>query len=170
MTTPATAIQVQWLTKAEAAKRLDVSERRILEFAQAGVLESAKQRDPASGQMATVIHAGAVERFKDQRDQPRPAEPRDPQAVAVHRAAVKKPAEPGGIAPPQTAAQPAPLCAWLTLEQAETYTGLPASELLSYIKVGNLLALDVGVRPGGRYRVKRADLDAIEGMRFAGDS
>jgi len=29
-----------------------------------------------------------------------------------------------------------------------------------------LPALDVGVRPGGRYRVRRADLDALKGEQL----
>jgi hypothetical protein len=33
------------------------------------------------------------------------------------------------------------------------------------VEAGELAALDVGVRPGGHWRVRRLDVDAIEGKR-----
>lgn len=50
---------------------------------------------------------------------------------------------------------------WLTVEEASVYSGLPASYLLRQIEDGCLAAIDVGIRPGGRYRVARRDLDTI---------
>jgi len=50
---------------------------------------------------------------------------------------------------------------WLSLPEAAAYTGLPQSTLRKLIASRKLLALDVGPRPGGRWRVKRSDLDAI---------
>lgn len=55
---------------------------------------------------------------------------------------------------------------WLTLAEAAAAThGLPESFLLGLIHAGELPCCDVGVRPGGRYRVKRRDLEAIDGTR-----
>lgn len=53
---------------------------------------------------------------------------------------------------------------WVTAEQAASITGLPASVLAGLIKSAALKAIDCGPRPGGRYRIKRSDLDALEGM------
>ena len=62
------------------------------------------------------------------------------------------------------AAAPAP-AAWLTLAEAETFIGLPEAFLAAQIRAGKLAALDVGVRPGGRWRVSKRDLEAIAGER-----
>jgi excisionase family DNA binding protein len=150
-----------WITKEQAAKQLAVrrngskpqpiSPRRILEFTQMGVLRSAKQRDPRSGQMMTVVSAADVERFRQERENPPtlPAIPNEPRPRLL------------GSAPKQDAgANHRP---WLTLFQAEDYTGLPETFLQSLIDHGTLPALNVGIRPGGRWRVKRTDLDAIAG-------
>lgn len=83
-----------WITKEEAAKILAVSRngrkpqpisaRRILEFTQMNVLRSAKQRDPHSGQMMTVVSAADVERFRQERANPvtLPAVPNEPSCDA----------------------------------------------------------------------------------------
>jgi len=55
---------------------------------------------------------------------------------------------------------------FLTIAEAADYIRLPASWLLAGIKSGDLPAIDAGVREGGRWRVKRRDLDAIEGKRI----
>lgn len=158
-----------WITKEEAAKILAVSRngrkpqpisaRRILEFTQMNVLRSAKQRDPHSGQMMTVVSAADVERFRQERANPvtLPAVPNEPKSKSKLL-----------LAAPQAPAAPvAHTRAWLTLAQAEDYTGLPDTFLQSLIDQGTLPALNVGVRAGGRYRVKRTDLDAIEGGVFS---
>lgn len=60
--------------------------------------------------------------------------------------------------------EPAVLRPWLTLADAADYSGLPASYLFGLIEAGELKARDVGVRPGGRWRIRKLDLDAIEGV------
>lgn len=152
-----------WITKEEAAKLLAISrngrkpqplsERRILEYTKSGALSSAKQRH-RSGQQMVVVSRADVLRLKQERENPPalPAIPNEPR--------------PKLLAAPKTATPPlaiVPGCAWLTLEEAEAYTGLPATFLASRIDAGALPALNVGIRAGGRYRVKRADLDAIQG-------
>jgi excisionase family DNA binding protein len=72
------------------------------------------------------------------------------------------------MAPPQLTSavtNEAPL-RWITLDEAEQYLGLPATVLRDLIEDGILPAIDVGIRAGGRWRVKRADLDAIEGEKI----
>jgi len=59
--------------------------------------------------------------------------------------------------------------AWLTVEEAAHYSGLPASFLISLIEERRLGAIDVGEGPpGGRYRVARCALDAISAPRLPG--
>lgn len=154
-----------WITKKEAAKLLPVSrngrkpqpisERRVLEYTESGALRSALQRGK-SGQQEVMVSRSDVLRLKEERENPAalPAIPREPKPKLLVGPA------------PATASQPASAAhsrAWLTLAEAEDYTGLPETWLATSIDAGNLPALNVGVRPGGRWRVKRTDLDAIQG-------
>jgi len=69
--------------------------------------------------------------------------------------------------PPQTAsayAFQAPIyhaAQWLSMPEAAAYTGLPQSALRRLMADGKLRGLDTGPRLGGRWRIKRSDLDAI---------
>lgn len=166
---PATSTEVSrpgaatdtWITKKEAAKLLAVSrnggkpqplsERRILEYTQTGALRSAKQRDPKSGQTMVVVSLKDAMRLKHEREHPPvlPAVPNEPKQKLL-------------AAPPVAVV---PSCAWLTLAEAEIYSGLPETFLLVLIAGHVLPALNVGVRAGGRWRVKRTDLDRIEGQK-----
>jgi excisionase family DNA binding protein len=72
------------------------------------------------------------------------------------------------LPPPQPVSAPrVPETPWLTLDEAAVYSGLPVSYLQKQIDDGCLAAIDVGVRPGGRYRVARRDLDTITATRHA---
>lgn len=53
---------------------------------------------------------------------------------------------------------------WLSLPEAAAYTGLPQSTLCKLLASGRLAALDTGPRLGGRWRIKRSDLDAISAI------
>lgn len=154
--------KVETLSKDEAAERLNVSVRRVLEYAQSGALRSEKVRNPQTNLWVVRIHAGDVERLRDERSMP---QPRAPQPSQSNKLSIAKPAVVTAAVVPAPAA---PLSKpWLTLAEAEEYTGLPAGELLFMIEGGDLLALNVGVRPGGRFRIKKADLDAIQGENQA---
>jgi excisionase family DNA binding protein len=50
---------------------------------------------------------------------------------------------------------------WLCLAEAAAYTGLPQSTLRKLVASRKLPALDTGPRRGGRWRIKRSDLDNI---------
>jgi excisionase family DNA binding protein len=139
----------QYLTKAIAAKQLDLSVRRVMEMSAAGRLPRHKRFDPATQREAVMFRAADVARLKAEKT-PVPV----PNLPAIVPAAVER-----------AAALPPPARPWLTLAEAADYSGLPESFLHSMIDQGGLPALDVGVRPGGRYRVRRSDLDQIEGRR-----
>jgi excisionase family DNA binding protein len=55
-----------------------------------------------------------------------------------------------------SAPPPFPDRPWLTVEEAAAYSGLPANYLLRQIEDGRLAAIDVGIRPGGRYHRNRS--------------
>ncbi|MGA3074704.1 MAG: helix-turn-helix domain-containing protein [Bryobacteraceae bacterium] len=50
---------------------------------------------------------------------------------------------------------------WLCLAEAAAYTGLPQSILRKLLASRKLPGLDTGARLGGRWRIKRSDLDEI---------
>lgn len=63
---------VEWISAEAAAERLGISKRRVLEYAQAGALQRRKMRDTVTSQMAIQVHAGDVERLRDERENPKP--------------------------------------------------------------------------------------------------
>ena len=172
---PSTKLQLEWIRKDEAAKRLKVSTRSVLSMAAAGKIQRKPERDPATNQTVMLLHAGDIERIAFEREHPEPAQalqaiapqalqaPRTNGHIAIQR--YKGDGEQGLLAMLAAhAAQPAQVIRpWLTLSEAAEYCGLPEMFLLGLIDNGKLPALNVGVRAGGRYRVKRGDLDAIAG-------
>jgi excisionase family DNA binding protein len=50
------------------------------------------------------------------------------------------------------------------LAEAAAYTGLPQSTLRKLLASRKLLGLDTGPRFGGRWRIKRSDLDEISAI------
>ncbi len=152
----------QWLTKYEAAERLNLSDRRVLVLAKAGRLDKKSERD-ASGQMAVMINAGSVERYLYELEHPELQGASGETGVSAAR-----PAQPALLgASGATGAPPTHLARltrpWMTVDEAAEDQGLPANFLLKLIESGKLRALDVGVRPGGRYRVCRKDLEELRG-------
>jgi excisionase family DNA binding protein len=53
---------------------------------------------------------------------------------------------------------------WLCLAEAAAYTGLPQSTLRKLLANRKLPGLDTGPRLGGRWRIKRSDLDDISAV------
>jgi len=50
---------------------------------------------------------------------------------------------------------------WLSLPEAAAYTGLPQSTLRQLLANRKLPGFDTGPRLGGRWRIKRSDLDNL---------
>ena len=177
--------KVEWYSKEEAGVRLGsperpLSPRRVLELAKEGKLESARVRDPKTGQTVIRIQAGSVERFLDERNAPPPPIPDPPPRLPGEVREPQGPPQPphalikrapellalaqllrDGHANGTVAAQPARL--WLTLDEAEAYSGLPEDHLLEAIQSRELPARDVGIRRGvsGWWRVRKSDLDNL---------
>lgn len=143
----------QYLSKELAAKQLGLSVRRTLERAGNGEIKSKKLKDPVTQRMQTMLLATDVERLAQQS--------RLPGLGATSTDLTRRydvPTMPELPAPPEP-----PEKLWLTLEEAEVFCQLPSTVLRKLIKRGKLPALDVGVRKGGQYRVKRAELAALAG-------
>ena len=124
------------------------------------------------------IHTGSIERFIHERDTPepipdpaprKPGEVRGPQASPQAPHALKRANELLAILAmlrdPHGIARPARL--WFTLTEASDYSGLPAATLRDFIAGGHLNAWDVGVRRGGRWRIRRIDLERLEAPQRA---
>jgi excisionase family DNA binding protein len=153
------ARQLELLTKHLAAERLKISVRRLMELSAEGQIKRHRAVDPATKREAVMFAAADVEKLQQVWN-----------SVPGARAPLALPAPAGAIA---AEAEPeedydAPLRPWLTILQASEYSGLPASILLRFVESGRLPALDVGVRPGGHWRVRQIDVDAIEGDRRKG--
>ncbi len=164
-------MQVEWLTKEEAAKRLGLGLRRTLDLAHQGVLETVRVRDEESHQVAVRYHAGDIERYLSERRKQADAGAQRQLARKVNDAAVTKPAS-VAIEPSSAVALLSTIAAgaWLSLAEGAQYIRLPAELLLKLIFTGRLPALRVRgtreTRPIDCYRVKRADLDALTGERY----
>lgn len=149
----------EYLTKELAAKRLGLSVRRVLELSARGLLKRRTVRDPVTKREQTVFLTADVDRYKAAEGNRRQIFISHSAADAAQVAALRL--LPAGSAPP------VPETPWLTLDEAAVYLGLPVSYLQKQIDDGCLAAIDVGVRPGGRYRVTRRDLDTITATRHA---
>jgi len=164
---PKAAQQVEWITREDTLAQLGMKDRRLRDYIAAGKIRQQEGR----------LHAGDVARLQTERDgkksdaQVRALATIDPQMrkatkLAETRALLQAGAAAGKnelqLGNEAVAASPHAR-AWLTLAEAEDYTGLPEMFLLALIDGGKLPACNVGVRAGGRYRVKRSDLDAIAG-------
>jgi excisionase family DNA binding protein len=143
----------EYLTKEIAAQRLHLSVRRVLELSARGMIKRRSMTDPATKRRQTVFLAQDVDRAVVDGNK----------RLVAYRGGAVGAIEAAAVPPPQpVSALPAvPDRLWLTMEEAANYSGLPASFLLQMIEDRRLPALDVGVRPGGRYRVARRDIDAI---------
>lgn len=111
--------------------------------------------------MTLRIHAGSVERFLFERDNPQKEiseiTPNGKRTEAIDQVIRYLAA----IARPALSAPSARL--WLTISESAAYSGLPAAVIVDFIGKGKLTAMDVGRRRGGRWRIRRMDLESFAG-------
>ena len=141
----------EFWTKQYAADYLGLSVRQLMDISlNQSRPERHRQVDPATQRETVMFLRADIEAYKRERT-PTPAEERGvmlrPQLVTAESPAP---------------APAAPVLPWVTIAQASALSGLPASVLLHLIGDGRLGAIDCGPRPGGRYRVRRVDLERIE--------
>jgi hypothetical protein len=148
---------MEYLSKAVAAERLGLSVRRLMELADQRGVPKYRQFDPQTRRQAATFASADIARLKAE------------WAPKIAPAAAIPPSKSAAVVP-AAAATPSPVQngprPWLDIAQASQYSGLPAAAIRDLIRRGKLRALDVGVRPGGRYRVKLSDLSALEGDLF----
>jgi len=144
----------EYITKQIAARQLGLSERRVLELAQKGKIKRHLVKNPDTGHRQVLLSASDVARLRG-------IDIATGALGSRENGAVMRAARTLAALPPHDVST-IPQRPWLTLAEAEDYSGLPRSFLDEYIRAGKLPALDVGVRPGGRWRVSRRDLDAIK--------
>lgn len=149
--------QPEYLNKELASKRSGLSVRRLLELAARGQVRKRFVRDPKSKRNIAVFDARDIVRLKDGEN--------PSSSLQISRsganvdAAMPHPSNAGIIVLETKGPAPKPL--FLTLEEAELYSGLPATHLRNLIVHQMLPACDVGVRPGGRWRIARHALDRL---------
>jgi helix-turn-helix protein len=145
----------EWIDKHEAAKRLGVSTRHLLDLAKEHGVRSERRRETKNGQMCTMLNAVDIEKLAYEREHPevtRAAMARQVESLPHWRLPDGFPIEGPGL--------PRSLKPWLTLAEAEEYSGLPASVILKMAKSMQITAIDCGPRKGGRWRVRKSDLDS----------
>ena len=177
----------EYLNKDAAAKRSGLSVRRLQELAHRGTIQRRFVKDPRTKRDIAVFAAGDLDRLKQGKpfwkmngheilplsssDAAAPHSgktPREtPEEGSLTELVAKFLLEVNASREKVTAAPAAVERLWLTLAEADAYIGLPEGFLLLQVKSGKLPALDVGVRPGGRWRVSKRDLEAIAGERCA---
>ena len=161
--------QVEWITKDAAAQELNLSVRRIQDLAKGEKIKSKLEKNPATGHKTLMLDAGSVAAYQAQQEQAAnlPAVLRSNGASNDFNKIARLAAEVfRHDDPPAKFGKPD--ASWLTLDQAALYSGLPRSFLRSLIDSGKLAAFDTGPRSGGRYRVAKKDLDALQGERLTG--
>lgn len=173
----------EYLDKPQAAKRLGISPRRLLELAASGRIKRHYLKNTRSQRKIVTFKTDDVERLARERDEqallPPSYEPHSTSQLSLkvnkHKGTVHGGSDLASLATLIStkllpAAPAGPPREWLTVEEAANYTGLPASFLLELIHKTmelkrlagpRLPALDVGVRPGGRWRISKRDLDAL---------
>jgi excisionase family DNA binding protein len=167
--------QINWVSKEEAGVLLGsigrpLSNRRVLELAKEGKIESGRSVDPNNGQTVYRIHAGSIERYLDKKRNPAPIPPpaKRTEPWTAADGLTKRVSELVGLAKllrqePTEEGEPQRGRLWLTLEEAADYSGLPAAAIVHFIESKALKALNVGRRRGGQWRIRRLDLDQFAG-------
>lgn len=154
-------IPAGFITKKEAARRLDRSESRVAAMA-GKEIQSIGRENPQIKQLVTLFHEGDIERILYERKHP-------PAAVT---AVVAKPSKPQLALPAPEPAQPISTRItrpWLTLDEAAEYSGLTKRWLLAQAEDAErqadpggwpIVIRDMGKHsPGGRWRFHRDCLD-----------
>jgi len=146
------AKHIELLTKQVAASRLGLSVRRVMEMSTDGKFTRHRAFDPVTNRDAVMFDAAEIDAYKAQSTPAAAPRLLAPAAEPIAEFDLDDDGRGSGRL-------------WLTLAEAAAYSGLPASHLLAAIDTGELGARDVGVRPGGHWRVRRLDLDAIKAKR-----
>jgi len=152
-----------YLPKEQAAQRLELSVRRVMELVKEKKIRRKRVVDPRTGRKASVLLAADVARLRERR----PAAIEDGGAVAVIDPQPPVPQRQVALLGEAAALPPHPL-PWFTLDEAAEHTGLSAQDLEDMILAGELAARRVRARHGvhGRWRVHRSDFESLRGVQY----
>lgn len=145
------ATKVEWITKEEAARLLDKSERTVLAMAAEGKIRSKLERDAEKrGQKVTLLHAVDVAALCDPDVK---AEAVQPRRVAIKRADLQP-----------SAANAVPCAPWqfMTLDQAAEHVLAPRSVIEDLIQTEVLPAVDARGKVKGGWLILRRDLEDLK--------
>ena len=154
--------KVEWLTQEDAAARLGMSVRRMLEYASAGKIQTEKGVNEETQRPTLKMHAGDVERLVEERSQQKAGT--QMRALATVDYSKRPAAEQVRALLAGNGAAAAGLKPWLTLDQAAEYSGLSRVLLYELIRDGVLPARCDHVA-SDRWRICRQDLDDLRGER-----
>lgn len=149
MATPAPA---EWLPKKEAAALLGVSTRQVERYAESGRIRMQLARLPGERTDRNVYALEDLEKLNADRAAPAPKLLPFPEAMAR----TESPAIAALTAILQQTAQPRIERAWLTLDEAAAYSGLPASEIARLVRDKDVYAIGQG---HVTWRIQRESLD-----------
>ena len=149
----------EYLTKPLAAKALGISPRRLVELAAAGHIRRHYHDDPKLRRRIVLFEKAEIDQLLAKRS----VEEIPGSAVIPSRLLepLMQSFETYNRRSASEAAAPKFDALWLTPAEAAGYSGLPESFLIRMIQAKQLPAINVGPRPGGRWRISRRDLDAI---------
>lgn len=153
-------MKAEWLDRQTAAKELNRSIRRVLQFAGAGKIRSQQEPDPKTGRPATFLHAGDVERLREE------LQTRKKTASARSLAAIDKPRGAQELALLAANANGhVSLSPWFTLDEAARALRLPLTFLKRLIERGELPARNVseGTKAAASWRLTKKDLEELKG-------
>ena len=160
----------EWLPAAEAAALLGKSERQLARKVEQGIVrKKVLPRMPGQSNPTPVFSASDIRALLA--GKPHLYEPPNGGVGPAMRLQIApgaglllppNPTEETGDGEPGNAAdrEPRP---WLTAAEAADYSGLPVSYLVWAAEQQLFAALDVGIRPGGRWRFHRDSLAALPG-------
>lgn len=147
----ATALEMkqEWIPKAEAAQMLGVSTREIERKAAAGRIQMKKVRLPGDKTDRAVYLTDDIDRVKQERE----AGAMQLTVAQGHALPSAVPAWLAAVLQPRT--EPINK-AWLTLDEAAAYSGLPAPEISRLVRGLNVHAIGHGHKT---WRIQRESLD-----------
>lgn len=165
-----TPVDQAWISKAEAMKALNKSERSIDRMVKAGKIERRERPRPPKApepifSRADVEREGAVTGFlisepeADSRVSPQPPMSRGHGELGALAQMLMAFIAHVQARPERLALPPAPLPQWLGIKASAQYTGLSKQLIRRLIRAGKLPAL----RDGQTWKIRREDLEALRG-------
>ena len=172
-------MKTEWISKEQAAERLELSVRSVLAMAAAGKIQRKLEVDPENHQRTTRLLAADIERLAKERTEPivRMPQSQDTADRPTVPATTREPNNLRALASllgPLAAVTSTPSVPhWLTVDAAAERLGFSRATILRLIHAGQLPAIedepirDEGQRAkaGSKWRICEQDLVTLRGIR-----